>query len=46
MAAGVCPILTTGAGEKYGHRFSQEARFPAQIHDVKCAIRFLRANAR
>ncbi|CAN0381096.1 unnamed protein product, partial [Phaeothamnion confervicola] len=28
-----------------GYRFSDTARFPAQIHDVKAAIRFLRANA-
>lgn len=27
------------------YRFSQEATFPAQIHDVKAAIRALRANA-
>jgi len=27
------------------YRLSQEAIFPAQIHDVKAAIRFLRANA-
>jgi acetyl esterase/lipase len=27
------------------YRFSDEAIFPAQIHDVKAAIRFLRANA-
>lgn len=27
------------------YRFSDEAVFPAQIHDVKAAIRFLRANA-
>lgn len=27
------------------YRFSQEAIFPAQIHDIKAAIRFLRANA-
>ena len=27
------------------YRFSDEATFPAQIHDVKAAIRFLRANA-
>ncbi|HWV34310.1 MAG TPA: alpha/beta hydrolase [Thermomicrobiales bacterium] len=27
------------------YRFSQVAPFPAQIHDVKAAIRFLRANA-
>lgn len=28
-----------------GYRFSDEAVFPAQIHDVKAAIRFLRGNA-
>jgi acetyl esterase/lipase len=28
------------------YRFSQEALFPAQIHDCKAAIRFLRANAK
>ena len=27
------------------HRSSGDAKFPAQIHDVKAAIRFLRANA-
>lgn len=27
------------------YRLSNEAKFPAQIQDVKCAIRFLRANA-
>lgn len=27
------------------YRFSEEAAFPAQIHDVKAAIRYLRANA-
>jgi len=27
------------------YRFSDEAVFPAQVHDVKAAIRFLRANA-
>ncbi|NJM95939.1 MAG: alpha/beta hydrolase [Phormidesmis sp. RL_2_1] len=27
------------------YRYSQEARFPAQIHDVKAAVRWLRANA-
>lgn len=27
------------------YRFSKEAIFPAQIHDVKAAIRFLKANA-
>jgi len=29
-----------------GYRFSGEAIFPAQIEDAKCAIRFLRANAK
>lgn len=28
------------------YRFSQQALFPAQLHDAKCAIRFLRAKAR
>lgn len=28
------------------YRFSQEAIFPAQIHDCKAAIRFLKANAK
>src|SRR5262245_53951430 len=28
------------------YRFSSEAVFPAQIHDCKCAIRFLRAKAK
>jgi len=28
------------------YRLSQDARFPAQIEDVKCAIRWLRAHAR
>ncbi|WP_158539589.1 alpha/beta hydrolase [Meiothermus sp. QL-1] len=27
------------------YRLSREAQFPAQIHDVKCAIRYLRAQA-
>jgi acetyl esterase/lipase len=28
-----------------GYRFAPKHRFPAQIEDVKCAVRFLRANA-
>ncbi|MGM9714188.1 MAG: alpha/beta hydrolase-fold protein [Prevotella sp.] len=28
------------------HRASAEAKFPSQIHDVKAAVRFVRANAR
>lgn len=27
------------------YRLSREARFPSQVHDVKAAVRFLRANA-
>jgi len=32
-------------GATVGYRFAPKHRFPAQIEDVKCAIRFLRANA-
>lgn len=28
-----------------GYRFAPKHRFPAQVEDVKCAVRFLRANA-
>ena len=28
-----------------GYRLVPTARFPAQVNDVKCAVRFLRANA-
>jgi acetyl esterase/lipase len=28
------------------YRFSQEAKFPAQIHDCKAALRYLKANAK
>jgi len=40
----------TALGESYAvasvnYRLSQEAAFPAQIHDVKAAVRFLRGNA-
>jgi acetyl esterase/lipase len=28
-----------------GYRLSQEAKFPAQVHDCKAAVRWLRANA-
>ena len=28
-----------------GYRLAPAHRFPAQVHDVKCAVRFLRANA-
>ncbi|HEV2068048.1 MAG TPA: alpha/beta hydrolase, partial [Thermomicrobiales bacterium] len=33
------------AAASISYRFSDESPFPAQIHDVKAAIRFLRANA-
>jgi len=33
-------------GATIEYRFSQEATFPAQIEDCKCAIRHLRANAK
>ena len=33
------------AAASVGYRLSGEARFPAQIHDIKAAIRFLRAAA-
>jgi acetyl esterase/lipase len=33
-------------GASVSYRLSQEALFPAQIHDCKCAVRFLRAHAR
>ncbi len=40
------PLLNAGfAVVAINHRASTEAKFPAQINDVKAAIRFLRANA-
>ncbi|QHT65484.1 alpha/beta hydrolase [Rhodocytophaga rosea] len=40
------PILKNGyAVVAINHRFSRQAIFPAQINDVKAAIRFIRANA-
>ena len=40
--------LKTGqyAGVTIGYRLSQHAKWPAQIHDCKAAIRWLRANAK
>jgi acetyl esterase/lipase len=32
-------------GVTVGYRFAPKHRFPAQVEDVKCSIRFLRANA-
>jgi acetyl esterase/lipase len=40
------PLLEGGfAVVAINHRSSREAVFPAQVHDVKAAIRFIRANA-
>lgn len=41
------PLLRTGryAGVSAGYRLSGEATWPAQIHDSKAAIRWVRANA-
>ncbi len=47
-----CPILNLGyckkgyAAASLSYRFSTEAIFPAQIEDVKAAIRWLRAHAK
>ena len=44
----VAPYVATGnyAGVSLGYRLSQEAIWPAQIHDCKAAIRWIRANAK
>jgi len=40
------PLLDAGfAVISINHRSSSDAKYPAQIHDVKAAIRFVRANA-
>ena len=46
----VRPIAATLAGQGYvtasvGYRLAPRHRFPAQIQDAKCAVRWLRANA-
>lgn len=43
----LCPLLAAHGfvAATVTHRLSRSAAFPAQIHDVKAAIRFLRANA-
>lgn len=46
----VFPLVTSFIGEGFAvasinHRFSQQEIFPAQIHDAKAAVRWLRANA-
>jgi acetyl esterase/lipase len=45
--ARVTPLVATGdyVGATIGYRLSGEATWPAQIHDCKAAIRWLRANA-
>lgn len=44
----VARLVATGnyAGFSVGYRLSGEAIWPAQIHDCKAAIRFIRANAK
>lgn len=46
--ATVGPLVETGeyAGVSVGYRLSGEAIWPAQIHDCKAAIRWIRANAK
>ena len=41
-------LLETGqyAGVSIGYRLSQHAKWPAQIHDCKAAIRWIKANAK
>jgi len=44
----VAPFVQSGqyAGASIGYRLTNEAQWPAQIHDCKAAIRWLRANAK
>src|SRR5687767_10427453 len=46
-AGRVGPLAATGdyVGASVGYRLTDVASFPAQIHDCKAAIRYLRANA-
>lgn len=46
-AGRLAPLVRSGeyAGVSVEYRFSDEARWPAQIHDCKAAIRWIRANA-
>jgi acetyl esterase/lipase len=41
------PLVATGrfAGVSAGYRLADEARWPAQLHDVQAALRWVRANA-
>jgi acetyl esterase/lipase len=47
-ARNVAPFVSGGhyAGVSVGYRLSGEAKWPAQIHDCKAAIRWIRANAK
>ena len=44
----LAPLVSTGEylGVSIGYRLTDEATWPAQIHDCKAAIRWLRANAK
>ena len=44
----LAPLVSTGKyiGVSIGYRLTDEATWPAQIHDCKAAIRWLRANAK
>lgn len=46
-AENLVPLVRSGryAGVSAGYRFSGEAKWPAQIHDCKAVIRWVRANA-
>jgi len=44
----LAPFIRSGAyaGVSIGYRLADEAKWPAQIHDIKAAVRWLKANAR
>lgn len=44
LIAGLAKLGYVGATVEY--RFCPQYKFPAQVEDVKCAVRFLRANAK
>lgn len=44
-ATGPSPASSSSTAASINYRLSGEAKWPAQINDVKAAIRFLRANA-
>lgn len=46
-AARLVPFVRSGryAGVSVGYRLTRDATWPAQIHDVKAAVRWVRANA-